>query len=134
MSKYQVSNSSRFNFADYVEKMLIQYGVDVADAVDTSCREVAREAVKKLKENSPKGARGKYAKGWAAEFEKGRLRTSATVYGKSGTYQIAHLLERGHARRGGGRDVDAIEHIKPVETWAMDEVVDRTIEKLEANI
>lgn len=133
MSKYQVSNSSRFNFADYVEKMLMEYGVNVADAVDTSCREVAKEAVQKLKDQSPKGTKGKYAKGWAAKFEKGRLQTSATVYGKSGTYQLAHLLEHGHARRGGGR-VGAIVHIKPVEEWAMDEVQDRVIEKLEASV
>lgn len=130
MSKYQVSNSSSFNFADYVEKMLMQYGVDVADAVDTSCREVAKEAVQKLKTNSPKGKRGKYAKGWAAQFEKGRLQTSATVYGKSGTYQLAHLLEHGHARRGGGRNVDAIVHISPVEQWAIDKVQDRVVEKI----
>lgn len=125
-----VINSSRFNFYDYVQDMLFQYGVDVADAVDTSCWEVAKEAVKKLKSTSP-GT--KYPKGWAYKLERGRLRVSATVYGKSGTYQLAHLLEKPHALRGGGRSTPIV-HIKPVEEWAMEEAHERAIRKLGGNV
>jgi hypothetical protein len=63
--------------------------------------------------------------------EKTPTTAEAIVYGKTGTYQLAHLLENGHARRGGGRNVDAIVHIKPVEEWAIKEVEARIREKVE---
>lgn len=125
-SKRQVSSSSSFNFASLIEDELFNYGVDVAEAMDSSIREVAKESVKKLKQTSP-GT--KYPKGWAVRYERGRLQTGATIYGKSGTYQLAHLLEHGHAKRGGGRTAPIV-HIKPVEEWATEEVHERMVQKL----
>lgn len=135
-----VINSSKFNTKESIEwavnKYLEEYQGDVIEVVTQTTKEVAREAVKKLKENSPKrkGPKGgKYAKGWTYKLEKGRLSAGATIYGKSGTYQLAHLLEHGHALRGGGRSGRVKEkvHIAPVEQWANDEIIDRTIRRLE---
>ena len=58
------------------------------------------------------------------------MRVGATVYGKHGTYQLAHLLEYGHATRNGGR-TGANEHIKPVEEWAVEEVQDQIMKAIE---
>ena len=91
---------------------------------------VAREAAKKLRQTSPKGATGEYAKHWTVKVETGRMMVGATVYGDSPTYRIAHLLEHGHAKRGGGR-TSPIVHIKPVEEWAIDEAVNRFIDYME---
>lgn len=126
-----VVNSSRFDFSDLVGNMLQQYGVHVAEAMTKSVNEVAKEAAQKLKAESPKGNTGIYSSGWAVKYERGKLTTSATVYGKSGTYQLAHLLEKGHANRGGGR-TRAIVHISPVERWAIEEAWYRTVERLGA--
>lgn len=130
-----VVNSSRINTKESIEwavkKYLENYNLDVIEAVTEVVPEVAKEAVKKLKAESPKGSTGVYSKGWTYKLDKGRLTTGATIYGKHGTYQLAHLLEHGHARRGGGR-VASIEHIKPVEEWLNDEIVDRTIERLKS--
>ena len=126
-----VVNSSKMNFADVVQDILQkQYYPQVVEVSTQVINEVSREAVKKLQQNSPKGPKG-YAKGWARKVETGRLTVGATVYGKHGTYQLAHLLEYGHARRGGGRNVDAIVHIKPIEEWAVNEAYERIIDRLE---
>ena len=127
-----VVNSSRMNFKDTVDDILRNgYYPQVCEAVFEVVPQVAKEAAQKLRKTSPKGKTGKYAKGWTHQVEKGRVRVAATVYGKHGTYQLAHLLEHGHARRGGGRDTDAIEHIKPVEQWASDEAYERIMDKVE---
>lgn len=112
-----------------VGDILAEYSVDVSKAAETAITAVAKEATKKLKQSAPRRT-GKYAKGWASKVEKDALTVEATVYGKTGTYQLAHLLENGHARRGGGRNVDGIVHIKPVEEWAVKEVEQRIREKV----
>lgn len=131
-----VINSSKFNFAevmrDTVNKYHLMYIGEVYVTTTEVIQEVAKESVKKLKNTSPKGATGKYRRGWAWKVEKNfrkRYNAYAVVYGKTGTYQIAHLLEHGHAKRGGGR-TRSIEHIKPVEEWAIDEAYDRIIDRL----
>ena len=113
-----------------VKDILQDYSVEVSNAAAEAVQEVTKEATKKLRQTSPK-RKGRYAKGWTSKVEKTAATVDATVYGKTGTYQIAHLLEHGHARRGGGRNVGGIEHIKPVEEWAIKEVEKRIREKVE---
>ena len=113
-----------------VKDILQDYSVEVAKAATEAVQEVTKEATKKLRQTSPK-RKGRYARGWTGKVEKTATTVDATVYGKTGTYQIAHLLEHGHARRGGGRNVSGIEHIKPVEEWAIKEVEKRIREKVE---
>lgn len=122
--------SSKFDFADVIQNYLRVYDGAAVEVLTETITEVARESVKKLKAESPKGATGDYAKNWRYTVERGRLRVGATVYGDKPTYSLAHLLEHGHAKRGGGR-VAPIVHIAPVEEWATDEVVDRYITKME---
>lgn len=126
-----VVHSSKMNFAEVVQDMLLkQYYPNVVETTTDVIDEVSKEAVKKLKQDSPKGAKGKYAKGWTRKVETGRLTVGATVYGKHGTYQLAHLLEHGHAKRGGGR-TESLVHIAPVEQWAIDEAYERIMHRLE---
>ena len=125
-----VVNSSKMNFADVVQDMLQkQYYPYVVEVTTQVINEVSKETVKKLKQESPVGPKG-YAKGWTSKVEKGRLTVGATVYGKTGTYQLAHLLEHGHAMRGGGR-TNSIVHIAPVEKWAVNEAYERIMHRLE---
>ena len=117
----------RLDLSESVEKILNEYSVSAQFKMDEAIKEVSKEAVKKLKSASP----GKdYPKGWAVQYDKGRFAVGATIYGKHGTYQLAHLLEFGHAKRNGGR-VAPIVHIEPVEQWAIEEVQERFIEKME---
>ena len=112
--------ATAINLEKQVSKILEQYETDVTKITADVLKDVAKEAVKKLKSSSPKRT-GNYAKGWTYSLEKGRVENSATVYGKKQTYPIAHLLENGHAKRVGGR-VAGIPHIAPVEEWAVQEV------------
>ena len=118
-----------FNLEKAVRDILQDYSVEVAKAAEEAVTEVSREATKKLRQTSPR-RHGKYAKGWASKVEKTATTAEATVYGKTGTYQLAHLLENGHAKRGGGRTAPIV-HIKPVEEWAISEVEKRIREKVE---
>ena len=121
---------AEFNLERAMRDILQDYSVEVAKAAEEAVTEVSKEATKKLRQTSPK-RKGRYAKGWTGKVEKTATTVEATVYGKTGTYQLAHLLEHGHARRGGGRNVDGIVHIKPVEEWAISEVEKRIREKVE---
>lgn len=122
--------SSSFDFYDVVHEVLnANWLADgVIPAMSESVEEVAKEAAKKLKQTSP--GTGRYHKGWAVKNERGRLTCAAIVYGKHGTYQLAHLLENGHLMRNGKRS-KAIVHIKPVADWANTEALNRMYEKLE---
>ena len=120
-------------FSDEVKKLLESYEQEVAAAMKELVPEVAKEGLKKLKKESPrsKGKHGgTYAKGWAVSINEGRLKTDATIYGKAGTYQLAHLLENGHAKRGGGY-VSGAPHIAPVEEWMSKELEERIMKRLE---
>lgn len=68
---------------------------------------------------------GRYAKSWAVKKTKETANAlEVTVHSKN-RYMLTHLLENGHAKRGGGR-VAAIPHIAPAEETA--------IKSLEQNI
>lgn len=127
-----VVHSSKMNFAEVIQDMLKkQYYPNVVEVTTKVIDEVSKEAVKKLRQESPK-RNGKYAPGWTRKVETKRMEVGAIVYGKSGTYQLAHLLEHGHAKRGGGH-TKPIVHIKPVEEWAINEAYERILDRLEGN-
>ena len=91
-------------------------------------RRGATEAVELLKAKSPrkKVKGGQYAAGWTLKPTPGRLK-GFVVYNAT-DYQLTHLLEKGHAKRGGGR-VRPIPHIRPVEIVTTERVV-RRIEQM----
>lgn len=65
---------------------------------------------------------GKYAKSWKTKNTKETsTELQVTVYSPT-RYMLAHLLENGHAKRGGGR-VKAIPHIKPAEEAGEEQLV-----------
>lgn len=115
-----------------IGKYLKEYDRQVAIATQEAINKVAREAVKKLKETSPKN-KGEYARSWAL-----RQSTRAyhgvigkTVYNKKG--QLTHLLENGHVARnqfGTYGRVRAYVHIKPVEEWAKKALEDEITRRL----
>ena len=130
-----IVNSSKMNFKETIDDILRNgYYPEVVEACFEVIPKVAKEAVKKLKADSPKGKKKEYAKGWTSKVDKTRVSVGATVYGKSGTYQLAHLLEYGHATRNGtGRTyapTPAHPHIEAVNDWAIDRAYNDIMDKL----
>ena len=116
-----------------MKNILDSYSQEVRRATANSQDVVAKEAVRKLKNTSPKQAnhRRKYAEGWAIKREKGSGGIPVvTVYNKT-NQQLTHLLENGHVidnGRGTYGRTRPIKHIGPVNDWAVDELP-REIEK-----
>ena len=99
--------------ADEIMKGLTEY----ADLADTSMKKAVRKTTKSVKDeisaNAPKRT-GAYSKSWTAKKTKENSHSlEMTVHSKN-RYQLAHLLEKGHAKRGGGR-VSGKPHIAPAE-------------------
>lgn len=104
---------------DKLDKVIMQaledYQNDVSRDVATVTKKVAKagaDAVKASAKTTFKGT-GKYASGWTSTIDEGRVRTVGVIY-NSKVPGLPHLLENGHAKRGGGR-VEGRPHIKPVE-------------------
>jgi len=103
-----------------ISDALSTYSKEIVDKIDLSSERLTKEAVKKLKKTSPKKT-GQYAKSWTSKTEKKDGEPDAhTVYNKEGW--LTHLLENGHAKKGGGR-VEAIPHIRPAEEEVISEFV-----------
>lgn len=110
-----------------VSDILKEFGDQAQEALNEVTKDVAKEAIRKLKASSPK-AGGKYSKGWKVKTTSTRLGITNTIY-NANKPGLTHLLENGHAKRGGGR-TQAIPHIKPVEEWTNEEVVRKVKEAL----
>lgn len=117
-----MANINIDQLAAEIAKGLADYSQDVVEKVNVSSEKVGKAAVKKLKQTSPKRY-GNYAKSWAmkTEPEVGQPH-KRIVHVKAPHYRLAHLLEYGHAKRGGGR-VAGIPHIRPAEEQVIQDFV-----------
>ena len=105
---------------------LQEYADLAAAEMKKAVKKTATEVKKEIAANAPVKS-GRYKKSWTTKTVKENSHTlEMTVYSKD-RYQIAHLLEHGHAKRGGGR-VAAIPHIAPAEANG-EQMLDSLIEK-----
>lgn len=99
--------------ADVIIQGLTEYADAKSDMVKQSVKDVSKEVRKEISANAPKRT-GAYKRSWAVKKTNETSNSlTMTVHSKN-RYQIAHLLEHGHAKRGGGR-VAARPHIAPAE-------------------
>ena len=112
-----------------MKKLLDQVDKEVQKAIDVGMKQVAKEAVSKLKSSSPRKT-GKYARGWTTK----QIDKNGIVIHNSKHYQLTHLLENGHVirnKKGTYGRTSGIKHIQPVEQWASEELPRRIMEKIE---
>lgn len=98
-----------------VGRILKDYGDEIDQSVGEVTTRLARSGAAALRTASANtfGGSGRYAKGWTATVQKTRTGTSAVVHNAE-TPGLPHLLENGHANRGGGR-TPGRPHIAPIE-------------------
>ncbi len=102
-------------FASAVSKVLVQYSDNVRENLGDIVKDLSKKGAKevKAKARTTFGGSGEYASGWTSRFETGRFSAQGTIY-NGAVPGLPHLLENGHANRGGGRTPGRA-HIAPVE-------------------
>ena len=106
--------------ADAVMEGLQEYADLATDSMKTAVRKAGNTVKTDITANAPERT-GRYAKSWRTKTTKESANALET------RYMLAHLLEHGHAKRGGGR-VAAIPHIAPAEQRGIEEL-ERDIER-----
>ena len=112
--------------ADVINEGLEEYASLTSEKVKSAVRKSAKTVKEQINSSAPVRT-GRYAKSWKAKTtaESSNM-LQQTVYSPN-RYMLAHLLEKGHAKRGGGR-VRAIPHIAPAEAAGI-EMLEGLIEK-----
>ena len=119
-------NVSIDEMADAIMEGLTEYASLATDDMKKAVRKAGNTARKEIAANAPKDTVA-YGKSWSVKTTKEHSNAlEVTVHSKN-RYQLAHLLEHGHAKRGGGR-VSAQPHIAPAEETAAEQL-EREIEE-----
>ena len=101
------------DLADEINRGLKEYADLATSDIKKAVRKAGNTVRKDISANAPKDT-GAYAKSWSTKKTKETANSlEITVYSRN-RYQLAHLLEHGHAKRGGGR-VAARPHIAKAE-------------------
>lgn len=101
------------SLADAIMDSLREYSSLAADEMKEAVREAGNTVRDEIREKAPKDT-GIYAKSWTVKKQRETSSSlSLTVHSRN-RYQLAHLLEFGHAKRG-GRRVSAKPHIADAE-------------------
>lgn len=101
------------DLADEIMDGLMEYADLATDTVKQAVKKAGNTVKKEIQATAPSDT-GKYKKSFKVTKRKETANAlEVTVHSKD-RYQLIHLLEKGHAKRGGGR-VSAIPHIAPAE-------------------
>ena len=111
--------------AHVIMEGLQEYADLATDDLKKAVKKAGDEAKKDIQNNAPVKT-GAYKKSWTVKTTKETSNAMEVVVHSRNRYQLAHLLEFGHAKRGGGR-TRAFPHIAPAEQRAA-ELLEREVE------
>lgn len=115
---------------DQMAHVIMEGLQEYADLATEDMKAAVKKAGNKAKSDVQAGApvmTGKYKKSWAVKTTKENANAMEVTVHSRNRYQLAHLLEFGHAKRGGGR-TRAFPHIAPAEAAAA-ELLEQEVEK-----
>ncbi len=114
------------DLAEEVMKGLTEYSKLATSDMKKAVKKAGNDVRKEIQSTAPKET-GAYAKSWAVKTTRELAeKLEVTVHSRN-RYQLAHLLEFGHAKRGGGR-TKAQPHIAPAEENGIN-ALEKAIEK-----
>jgi hypothetical protein len=99
--------------ADVVNASLTQYASTLTDTVKDAVKSASQTVKSEIEQRAPV-LTGRYKKSFVITKTKETKDGLTEVVHSPTDYQLTHLLEKGHAKRGGGR-VKARVHIAPAE-------------------
>ena len=114
------------HLADAVMDGLREYTDFATDSMKAAVTKAGKTVRKEVAANAPTNT-GKYARSWRVKTTmESSTSLEVTVYSPK-RYMLAHLLEKDHAKRGGGR-VAGKPHIAPAEQHGIEQLT-REIEE-----
>ena len=116
------------NLAKTIMEGLQEYADLASEDVNAAVRKAGKNVKADIAANAPKRT-GAYSKSWTVKTQKETANSLEVVVHSKNRYQLAHLLEHGHAKRGGGR-VAGKPHIAPAEEKAIKELEQEITRKL----
>ena len=111
---------------DAVMEGLREYAALATDDMKKAVREAGKTVKQEISATAPRDT-GAYAKSWAIKSVKETSDSLEVVVHSKKRYRLTHLLEHGHAKRGGGR-VAGRPHIAPAEQKGIEQL-EREIER-----
>jgi hypothetical protein len=109
------------DLAKAIADSLREYTEEVSEGIRQEVDEAARDILKDIQSGSPVKT-GKYRKGWKITKRDTQGVTSRIIHNAK-LPGLPHLLERGHAKRGGGM-VAGRPHIQPAAEPRLERMVD----------
>jgi len=115
--------------ASAVMEGLEEYADLATDSMKAAVKKSAKTVKTEISANAPKKT-GKYASSWTTKTTNENANAlEITVYSRN-RYQLAHLLEHGHAKRNGGRTAAQV-HIAPAEQAGIEQLENEIIRSLQ---
>ena len=106
--------------AEAIEEELMKYRDLAADETKKAVKKAGKTVKEEINDTAPVRT-GRYAKSWTTKVTAEDSQSIELVVYSPSRYMLAHLLEHGHAKRGGGR-VRAIPHIAPAEEHGIEQL------------
>ncbi len=128
----EVSNVSIDRLSGVISTNLNTYSRTIVEGIEKAAEKTVDEMVARTKQRSTtKLSRGKYARSIASEVGLNTISARSRIwYVKKPRYRLAHLLNNGHAVRGGGR-VSGDQHVTKATEKAITDFETRVREVVE---